>query len=162
MTGNLDRERETQPHGSGKVPPGGAAACGCHRPGSASKPVYCVNVIFYVSEAKMRTVSKLSLISLSLAVFCKYSREYLDHSKLRILWISVRRTLWQALTPARKSSCMSCSMDRWSFSITERKIARFDAKATHAIGLYRTNARREVIDYGPETTCPVQLYGLSP
>jgi len=42
------------------------------------------------------------------------------------------------------------------------KIARFDSKTTHAIGLYRTNGRWEVLGYGPETTHPAQLYELSP
>ena len=42
------------------------------------------------------------------------------------------------------------------------KIARFDSKTTHTIGLYRTNGRWEVSRYGPETTRPVQLYKLSP
>src|SRR3989338_3714658 len=42
------------------------------------------------------------------------------------------------------------------------KIARFDSKTTHTIGLYRTNGRWEVSRYGPETTRPVQLYELSP
>jgi len=42
------------------------------------------------------------------------------------------------------------------------KIARFDSKTTHAMGLYRTNGRWEVSRYGPETTQPVQLSELSP
>jgi len=42
------------------------------------------------------------------------------------------------------------------------KIARFDSKMTHTIGLYRTNGRWEVSRYGPETTQPIQLYELSP
>lgn len=42
------------------------------------------------------------------------------------------------------------------------KIARFDSKTMHAIGLYRTNGRQAVLRYGPETTRPVQLYELSP
>ncbi len=42
------------------------------------------------------------------------------------------------------------------------KIARFDSKMTHTIGLYRTNGRWEVSRYGPETTLPVQLHHLSP
>lgn len=42
------------------------------------------------------------------------------------------------------------------------KIARFDSKTTHTIGLYRTNGRWEVSRYGPETTQPAQLYELSP
>jgi len=40
------------------------------------------------------------------------------------------------------------------------KIARFDSKTTHTIGLYRTNGRWEVSRYGPETTQPV--HHLSP
>lgn len=42
------------------------------------------------------------------------------------------------------------------------KIARFDSKTTHTIGLYRTNGRWEVSRYGPETTHPARLYELSP
>lgn len=42
------------------------------------------------------------------------------------------------------------------------KIAHFDSKTTHTIGLYRTNGRQEVSYYGPETTHPVQLYELPP
>ena len=42
------------------------------------------------------------------------------------------------------------------------KIARFDSKTTHTIGLYRTNGRWEVSRYGPDTTQPVQLHELSP
>ena len=44
----------------------------------------------------------------------------------------------------------------------EEKIARFDSKTTHTIGLYRTNGRWEVSRYGPETTQPVQLHEISP
>jgi hypothetical protein len=42
------------------------------------------------------------------------------------------------------------------------KIAQFDSKTTHAFGLYRTNGSREVSNYGPQTTHPLQLYELSP
>lgn len=42
------------------------------------------------------------------------------------------------------------------------KIAQFDSKTAHAIGLYRTNAKREVFSYGPQTTHPVQPYELQP
>jgi transposase len=42
------------------------------------------------------------------------------------------------------------------------KIAWFDSKTTHTIGLYRTNARWEVSRYGPDTTRPTQLHELSP
>ncbi len=42
------------------------------------------------------------------------------------------------------------------------KIARFDSKTTHTIGLYRTNGRWEVPRYGPESTQPVQLHELPP
>src|SRR2546428_14177502 len=42
------------------------------------------------------------------------------------------------------------------------RIAKFDSKTAHTIGLYRTNGKREVSSYGPETTHPVQLYELPP
>ena len=42
------------------------------------------------------------------------------------------------------------------------KIARFDSKTMHTIGLYRTNGRWEVSQYGPDTTQPAQLHELSP
>ena len=42
------------------------------------------------------------------------------------------------------------------------RIARFDSETAHRIGLYRTNGRREVFSYGPDTTHPVALYELPP
>ena len=42
------------------------------------------------------------------------------------------------------------------------KIAWFDSKTTHTMGLYRTNGRWEVSRYGPEMTHMTQLYELSP
>ena len=35
------------------------------------------------------------------------------------------------------------------FFYKNEKIARFDAKTTHAFGLYRTNAKRQGFRYGP-------------
>jgi len=48
------------------------------------------------------------------------------------------------------------------FFCHREKIARFDSKTTHTIGLYRTNGRREISSYGPQTTDPRVLYELSP
>jgi hypothetical protein len=42
------------------------------------------------------------------------------------------------------------------------RIARFDSKSAHTIGLYRTNGTREVSSYGPETTTMTNLFELSP
>jgi len=42
------------------------------------------------------------------------------------------------------------------------RIARFDFKTAHAIGLYRKNGTRKVSTYGPETTTTANLYELSP
>lgn len=42
------------------------------------------------------------------------------------------------------------------------RIARFDSKSAHAIGLNRTNGTREVSSYGPETTTTANLFELSP
>jgi transposase len=42
------------------------------------------------------------------------------------------------------------------------RIARFDSETAHTIGLYRTNGRREVFSYGPDTTHPALLYELPP
>lgn len=42
------------------------------------------------------------------------------------------------------------------------RIARFDLKTAHRIGLYRTNGIRKVSSYGPETTSPKGQYELSP
>jgi len=48
------------------------------------------------------------------------------------------------------------------FFYQAEKIARFDSKTTHAIGLYRPNGKREGFRYGPQTTHPDQLHELSP
>ncbi len=48
------------------------------------------------------------------------------------------------------------------FFYTSERMARFDSKTTHRIGLYRTNGSREVSHYGPETTTSMVPYGLSP
>lgn len=42
------------------------------------------------------------------------------------------------------------------------RLARFDASRARTVGLYRTNGRREVSTYGPETTTPVQLSAMAP
>jgi hypothetical protein len=42
------------------------------------------------------------------------------------------------------------------------RIARFDAKTARTIGLHRTNGRREVSTYGPETTTAAQRYAMAP
>ncbi len=42
------------------------------------------------------------------------------------------------------------------------RIARFDAKMARTIGLHRTNGRREVSSYGPDTTTAAQLYATAP
>jgi transposase len=48
------------------------------------------------------------------------------------------------------------------FFYRKEKIARFDSKTTHAIGLYRTNGKREGFRYGPQTTYPNPSHELSP
>ena len=47
------------------------------------------------------------------------------------------------------------------FSQNDR-LVRFDSKTARTIGLHRTNGRREVFTYGPDTTTAVQRYALSP
>ena len=47
------------------------------------------------------------------------------------------------------------------FSQHER-LARFDAKTARTSGLHRTNGRREVSRYGPDTTTAAQPYALAP
>lgn len=47
------------------------------------------------------------------------------------------------------------------FFYQQERIARFDFKTAHAIGLYRTNGRQEVWSYGPDTTHPALLHELS-
>jgi transposase len=42
------------------------------------------------------------------------------------------------------------------------RIARFDAKTTRTSGLHRTNGRREVSTYGPDTTTAAQRYAIAP
>jgi len=42
------------------------------------------------------------------------------------------------------------------------RLARFDPKTARTIGLHRTNGRREVSRYGPDTTTAAQLYALAP
>jgi len=42
------------------------------------------------------------------------------------------------------------------------RIARFDAKTTRTRGLHRTNGRREVSTYGPDTTTAAQRYASAP
>ncbi len=44
------------------------------------------------------------------------------------------------------------------FFYQEEKIARFDAKTTHALGLYRTNGKRQGFRYGPPSAQPIQLH----
>jgi transposase len=48
------------------------------------------------------------------------------------------------------------------FFYQKQKIARFDSKTTHAVGLYRTNGNREGFRYGPLTRHPRQSHELSP
>jgi hypothetical protein len=48
------------------------------------------------------------------------------------------------------------------FFYQKEKIARFDSETTHAIGLYRTNGKREGFRYGPQTTYPNLSHELSP
>ncbi len=48
------------------------------------------------------------------------------------------------------------------FFYNSERIAQFDSKTARAIALYRTSGRREVSNYGPETTHPVLLYELPP
>lgn len=42
------------------------------------------------------------------------------------------------------------------------RIAKFDSKTAHTIGLYRTNGKREVSTYEPKPTSPEILHELSP
>ena len=42
------------------------------------------------------------------------------------------------------------------------RLARFDSKTARTLGLHRTNGRREVSTYGPETTIATQRYALAP
>ena len=42
------------------------------------------------------------------------------------------------------------------------RIARFDAKTARTSGLHRTNGRREVSRYGPDTTTAAQRYAMAP
>ena len=42
------------------------------------------------------------------------------------------------------------------------RIARFDGKTARTVGLYRTNGRREVSTYGPDTTTAAQRYVIAP
>ena len=48
------------------------------------------------------------------------------------------------------------------FFYNGERIARFDSKTAHTIGLYRTNGKQEVSTYGPDTTHPAPLYQLPP
>jgi hypothetical protein len=41
------------------------------------------------------------------------------------------------------------------------RIARFDAKTARTIGLRRTNGRREVSRYGPDTRTAAQRYAMA-
>jgi len=42
------------------------------------------------------------------------------------------------------------------------RIAHFDAKTARTTGLHRTNGRREVSSYGPDTTTAAHLYAMAP
>jgi transposase len=42
------------------------------------------------------------------------------------------------------------------------RLARLDPKTARTVGLYRTNGRREVSRYGPDTTTAAQLYAMAP
>lgn len=48
------------------------------------------------------------------------------------------------------------------FVYKQQKIADFDAKTTHAFGLYRTNKKREGFRYGPISNLPTSNQQLSP
>jgi hypothetical protein len=42
------------------------------------------------------------------------------------------------------------------------RLARLDSNTARTIGLHRTNGRREVSRYGPDTTTAAQLYAHAP
>jgi hypothetical protein len=48
------------------------------------------------------------------------------------------------------------------FFYKTEKIATFDSKTTHTIGLYRTNKKREGFRYGPISNLSTQHDQLSP
>jgi transposase len=48
------------------------------------------------------------------------------------------------------------------FFYKQEKIASFDSKTTHALGLYRTNKKREGFRYGPISNLSTQYHPLSP
>jgi hypothetical protein len=46
--------------------------------------------------------------------------------------------------------------------VQHERLARFDSNTARTIGLHRTNRRREVSSYGPDTTTAAQPYALAP